>query len=171
MEYNKIKPKKVKSPIDGTEKCFYEVDDNGNESYLCMSTGFTTNSVFTKDSEQVTNALAKSPKLIAELQFYDKERNLVWFPVVLNMGKRGMIYPQGSVNEWVWKYASIIEISKEDQKDYPIPGKDGEFYETKLDVEAAVTYKSTEFIQACEDMGILEEYKEDESNGTEEVQS
>jgi len=173
MEYNDIKPKKVKSPIDGSEKCFYEVDAAGNESYLCMSTGFTTNSVFKKDSEELKTALGRSPKLISDLQFHDEERNLIWFPVVLNMGKRGMIYPQGSKDNWSWKYASIIDISKEEQKDYPIPGKDGKFYETKLDVDNALTYENTQFIQACDDMGILEEYKEDESNGdsTEEVQS
>ena len=51
--------------------------------------------------------------------------------------------------------------------------KDGQFYETKLDVENALTYENTQFVQACDDMGILEEYKEDESDGdsTEEVQS
>tara|TARA_Y100001963_G_scaffold159746_1_gene264967 strand:+ start:910 stop:1434 length:525 start_codon:yes stop_codon:yes gene_type:complete len=173
MNYEDIKPKKVKSPIDGSDKCFYEVNENGIESYLCMSTGFTTTGVFKKDSPELTQALSRSPQLITDLQFYDEERELVWFPVVLNMGKRGMIYPQGTKDKWAWKFASIIDIPEDEQEKYPIPGKDGQFYETKLDVENALTYENTQFVQACDDMGILEEYKEDESDGdsTEEVQS
>ena len=45
-------------------------------------------------------------------------------------------------------------LSEEEQKQYPIPDKDGEFYTTKLDVENAETYGQYEFLQACKEMGI-----------------
>ena len=31
---------------------------------------------------------------------FDESRNIMWFPSVLNMGKLGVIYPEGTENEW-----------------------------------------------------------------------
>ena len=147
---------KIKSPIDGNEQCFYHKDDKSDiESYLCMTSGYTSTSLFVKGSEECKNALKNSPRLVQDLQQYDPERNLIWLPVVLNMGKMGIIYPEGQKKKWYWRYAEMIEISKEDQKQYPIPGEDDKFYENRLDVENALTYDSNQFMQACMDMGIV----------------
>ena len=48
-------------------------------------------------------------------------------------------------------------MTEEEQKQYPIPGKDGEFYTEKLDVENAKEYGQYEFMDACKDMGITVE--------------
>ena len=170
-EFRDINQKQITSPIDGTDTCYYEKGPDGSESYLCMSSGYTTNSNFKKGSSEIEAALANSPRLIREVMFYDKKRDLVWFPVIMNMGQRGIIYPEGSKDEWNWKYASVIEIPKDEQKNYPIPNKDGKFYETKLDVENALTYDKWSFMHACDDMGILEKLKGEDSGQTEDIQS
>ena len=43
-----LNPKQITSPIDGTKTCYYETGPDGSESYLCMSSGYTTNSNFKK---------------------------------------------------------------------------------------------------------------------------
>ena len=67
---------------------------------------------------------------------------------------KGVIYPEGNTESWVWRYAKVVDVSEEEQKQYPIPDKDGEFYTTKLDVENAETYGQYDFLQACKEMGI-----------------
>ena len=50
-----------------------------------------------------------------------------------------------------------MDIPKDEQKNYPVPGKDGEFYAHKLDIDNAKTYASTDFLGACFDMGIIKD--------------
>ena len=63
------------------------------------------------------------------------------------MGKRGIIYPEGNIIDWSWKYAQVIKIPKNNLDKY-------EGYESMLDVENAVTYGRYQFLTACKDMGI-----------------
>ena len=47
MEYNDIIPKKVKSPIDGSENCFRVFTEPiSDDHYLCMTTGYMSTSHF-----------------------------------------------------------------------------------------------------------------------------
>ena len=50
-----------------------------------------------------------------------------------------------------------MTIPKKKQKDYPVPGKEGSFYKSQLDVPNASSYDWDNFIGACEDMGITTE--------------
>ena len=147
--------KKVECPHCGSKNCFESTEDStGVVSYLCLRCGYTTNSYFTEDSESLQNSFNTAPTLIQEIQFFDEKRKLVWIPCVLNMGKRGIIFPRGSKNNWDWNYARTVEIPLKEQKNYPIPGKENQFYQTKLDVDNAEKYDWDNFIGACESMGI-----------------
>ena len=42
----------------------------------------------------------------------------MWFPSVINMGERGMIYPEGKQESWVWKYAKVVDIPEEERAKY-----------------------------------------------------
>ena len=89
------------------------------------------------------------------MSFRDETRNIHWYPSVVNMGKLGIIYPDGTVFDWKWKFASVVKVDEEESKNYPIPGKDGEFYTERLDVENAVEFGQYEFLSACKTMGIV----------------
>ena len=67
---------------------------------------------------------------------YDFDRDIHWFPSILNMGKLGMIYPEGTKDNWVWKFAEVRKLSPEEQKD---PVYEGNEY--TLDMENAKQYK------------------------------
>ena len=135
-----------------TNQCFEEVQETFS-SYLCFHCGFMSDSRYEVDSLQLLDNLKKSPKLVQELKIEDKERNIMWFPSVINMGELGMIFPEGTPEDYVWKYAKVIDIPKEEQHKY-------DNYDRRLDVDGAFTFSQNEFMKACDEMGITKELKE-----------
>ena len=133
-----------------TDACFEDIQEKF-KSYMCFNCGFMSSSYYKKDTVKEVEGMVK---LVDELKVFDEERQIWWYPSVLNMGPKGIIFPEGNPDNWIWKYARVVEVSEEEQKQYPIPGKDGEFYTEKLDVENAKSYGQYEFLQACKDMGI-----------------
>ena len=133
------------------DTCFEDMQDTFN-SYMCFNCGFMSNSHYTEGN---TDKVESSTKLIQDLKFFDEERKIYWFPSVVNMGKLGIIYPEGSVDNWGWRFAVPVPVSDEEKESYPIPGKDGEFYTEKLDVNNAMVYGQYEFLKACQAMGIV----------------
>ncbi len=51
---------------------------------------------------------------------------------------------------YVWKYAKIVEIPEGQREIY-------DNYDRRLDVENAKTFKKTEFLAACKEMGITKD--------------
>ena len=76
----------------------------------------------------------------------------MWFPSVLNMGKFGVIYPEGTQNNWVYKFAEVRLLTDLEKKDEKYDG-----HEHMLDVENAKTYGQYEFLDACKEMGIIKD--------------
>ena len=146
---------KIDCLVCKSKNCFESIDKDIT-SYLCLSCGYTSNSLLKRDSESLEEVMITTPQIVKDLQIYDFAREIYWIPTVINMGDRGIIYPEGTTDNWKWKYAKVVDISEELQKDYPIPGKDDEYYKTMLDVENAEEFKSSEFLKACESMGITE---------------
>ncbi len=158
---------KIKCPnCYSEEKCFEETIERENEddfkSYLCFHCGFTSNSYYSKESKERVKHLETTADLIKELEFFDDERQLYWYPSVINMGPKGIIFPEGNLETWYWRYAKVIFIPEEERKDYPVPGKDGEYYESRLDVEGAKRFGQFEFLDACTDMGLVKNKLENE---------
>ena len=136
-----------------TNQCFEEVQETFS-SYLCFRCGFMSDSRYEIGSLQLTENLKKSPKLVRESKFEDTNRNIVWFPSVINMGSLGMIFPEGTADDYVWKYAKVIDIPKEQQPLY-------DNHTQRLDVDNAETYSQYEFLKACESMGVTKDMKND----------
>ena len=83
-----------------------------------------------------------------DLKIFDEEKQIVWFPSVINMGEKGIIYPEGTVSNWNWYYAKVVDISEEEREQY-------EGHERRLDVENADKFGQFEFTDACMAMGII----------------
>ncbi len=135
------------------DTCFEDIQEKF-KSYICFNCGFMSSTYYT---EVNSNKIENQPQLVSDLKFFDEEREIYWYPSIVNMGKRGVIFPEGNIKEWVWKYAEVVEVPKEEQEQYPIPDKDGEFYTEKLDVENAEKFGQYEFLDACKKMGITME--------------
>jgi hypothetical protein len=139
-----------------TDQCFEEVQEKYS-SYLCFHCGFMSDSRYEIGSIQLIENLKQSPKLVQDKAYNDKERNIVWFPSVINMGELGMIFPESSSNSeggYNWKYAKVIEIPEGERVNY-------DNHDKRLDVENAITYSQYEFLKACEEMGITRNMKQD----------
>mgnify|MGYP001361299537 CR=1 FL=1 len=106
-------------------------------------------------NEMVLQGLGESYDIFSHvgfssISFYDYDRKIHWFPTILNMGEFGMIYPEGTKDNWSWKFAQVRELSEEEQKDPIYEG-----HEHTLDIENAKEYGQYEFLQACQEMGIV----------------
>ena len=132
------------------DTCFEDIQEKF-KSYMCFNCGFMSSSFYKKDLE---HRIEGTSKLVEELKYFDEEREIYWYPSVVNMGPKGIIFPEGTVESWVWKYAEVVEVPKKEQKDYPIPGEEDKFYTEKLDLDNAKTYGQYDFLKACKDMGI-----------------
>jgi len=144
---------KITCPNCLSDKHCFEEDVNNVEdfkSYMCFNCGFTSNSSFRKDSEVLNELLNKSTQLVRDVQFFDYDRKITWIPTTLNMGKLGIIFPEGSKNNWNWKFAEVRKLSSEEQKDPKFEG-----HEHTLDLENAKEYGQYEFLDACKEMGII----------------
>ena len=74
------------------DHCFEDIQETFS-SYLCFKCGFMSDSRYEIGSLKLIDNLKNSPKLVRESKFEDKDRNIVWFPSVINMGKLGIIFP------------------------------------------------------------------------------
>tara|TARA_Y100000310_G_scaffold131970_1_gene131079 strand:- start:1717 stop:2166 length:450 start_codon:yes stop_codon:yes gene_type:complete len=127
-----------------------EVNGEPFVSYICFECGLTTNSYFALDSEHLEKATENNTQLMNDLKIIDEERGLVWFPSVINMGEKGIIYPDGLVNDWYWHYASVIDVPEDERDQY-----DG--HDRRLDLENPRIFGQFEFMDACLAMGIIKE--------------
>ena len=93
---------RILSPINGNaEYCFQSIDDStGITSFLDYETGFTSNSKLKIDSDYVKQAEKNQPKLVTELRVLDELREIVWYPSVINIPGKGMIFPMGDKDNW-----------------------------------------------------------------------
>ena len=151
------KEKNIVCPNCGSMRCFESyTEPKSEESYLCIQCGYMSHSKYLENSDILSKQLEQSADIIGKVKLFDEERNIVWLPSVLNMGERGIIYPEGTdKTDWHWKYAKTKKLSEDEQKDYPVPDKEGQFYSSILDVKNANTYDKLDFMSACEDMGIV----------------
>ncbi len=134
-----------------TDRCVEEIQETYS-SYLCFNCGYMSDSRYKIDDLNLIEKLKNSPKLVQDTQFEDKERGIVWFLSVINMGELGMIFPEGTPEEYVWKYAKVIEIPEEERAKY-------NNYDRRLDVENSMTFGQYEFLKACEELGITKDLK------------
>ena len=122
------------------DHCFEDIQETFS-SYLCFRCGFMSDSRYEIGSLKLIDNLKNSPKLVRESKFEDKDRNIVWFPSVINMGKLGIIFPEGDTENYIWKYAKLVDIPEEEQSKY-------DNYSQRLDVENAQTFGQKEFMKA-----------------------
>jgi len=134
-----------------TDNCFEEMQETFS-SYLCFACGFMSDSRYETDSLHLIENLKKSPQFVQESQFKDNDRNIVWFPSIINMGKLGIIYPEGTKENYNWKYAKLVDIPEKERVNY-------NNHSQRLDVENAETLEQNNFMGACKSMGITERIK------------
>lgn len=141
-----------KSPLTGNQCVLIETDEHtGLESYICMESGFTTHEKLTVESEFIEKYEECITQLMRDVKYIDNERGLVWYPAFIQIPNVGMLYTIGtSKADMEWQVARVVDITGEERLQYPIPGKENEYFTSRLDVENALTFESSQFENALD---------------------
>lgn len=155
-----VDDKKIDCPRCDSKNCFqedYKVAENSVSSYMCMSCGYTTTSLYKVGSDIIEEYESQCPNLFKDIKFHDKQTDLIWYPVVLNFPDKGLVFPDGSnALNWKWRAVPIKEVDEDEKQKYPIPGKDGEFYQTKADMDSSRVFPQSDFYSACKHLNIIQ---------------
>ena len=131
-------------------------EHNGVETRICMDTGFTTNSLYKIGSDKIEEFESTTAELIKSLRYTDDELGQYWYPTTV-MFTHGIIYPEGGLTDWQWVFAPIVKLTEEEKKNYPIPGKKDEYYETRIAIDMAEKYDHKDFRSVCKRVGLAKE--------------
>ena len=105
------------------------IEGNNLTLEQCLWCGFASSDNFIGDKE--TNKEYKNlPDEMKQYAIENEDR--IWIPGILTLPE-GMIYPITNEDELKWAYATMVDILKEEQKNYPNP--EGGFYTQKYDTD------------------------------------
>jgi hypothetical protein len=141
----------------GSDACYVEEVNQDIKTYFCYGCGFQTNSIMKKGEpffEEQSNIL---PELYKDLFFTDEEGK-VWMASSVNLPQQGMVFANGpSKEDWGWAAVKAIKVSEEEKTKYPIPGKQGEFYEWRMDMTTLKMFSERDYMEALSYIGVLPE--------------
>ena len=159
-----IQDKLVVSPICGSDAMYeseFKTQDGIIKTWLCMTSGYTSNTTMTLDSEALKQTLELTADLIKDLRQDHippggKEK-LAWFPTVITMPDKGMVFPElkKGDSDWKWTVVKAIPIPKDEQSKYPDPTNPGTFYKNKMDMENLKRFDKLCFMDAAEELGMF----------------
>ena len=157
--------KLVNSPICNSDACYeseFQTADGPIKTWLCMTSGYTSNTTMTLDSEGLKQMLELTAELIKDLRQDHIPpgggEKLAWFPTAITMPDKGMVFPEPikGENDWKWTVVKAIPISEKDQSKYPNPNTPGTFYKNRMDMDNLKRYDKLCFMDAAEDLGMFD---------------
>jgi len=155
MKYDEI----ITCPKSGGDLC-YRIEINEDiTNYFSLSCGFWTNTLMTPGSDFYEEQLSTLPELYKDLSWEDPKTGLIWVPNTINQPELGMVFANGSNNtDWKWTAAKAIEVKDVEKVKYPIPGKPGEYYKHRMDMENMKDFdRERGYIDALSYIGLLPE--------------
>jgi len=144
----------IECPCCKSNACSKTVNGE-NEVYLCWTCGMTTTSELIDGSDFEKENYEHTAELIKDLKQVHK--NLAWYPKVINVQERGMVFPEWNkrVKDWYWAAVEAISVSEEEKEKYPDPNNEGEFYKFKMDIKNIKRYDKMCFMDAAEQIGMF----------------
>jgi len=141
----------------GSDACYVDEVNQDIKTYFCYGCGFQTNSLMKKGEEFYEQQIALLPELYKDLLYTD-ENGLVWMPSTVNVPSQGMIFANGAdAFNWKWAAVKAVKVSKEEKTKYPIPGKEGQYYDWRMDMSTLQEFPEREYIDALSYIGVLPE--------------
>jgi hypothetical protein len=140
----------IKCPCCGSDACSKTVNDT-SEIYLCWTCGMTTTSELVDGSNFEQENFEHTAELIKDLK--QVHNNLAWYPKVINLQEKGMVFPEWNkrVKDWYWAAVKAIPVVEEEKEKYPDPSNPGEFYKFKMDIKNIKRYDKLCFMDAAEE--------------------
>jgi len=141
----------------GSDACYVEEVNQDIKTYFCYGCGFQSNSLMKSDSEFLNQQNETLPELYKDL-FFEDENGMIWMPSAINLPQQGMIFANGTnSNEWKWSAVNAVPVTEDEKTKYPIPGKEGQFYEWRMDMTTISHFDERGFIDALSYIGVLPE--------------
>ena len=156
--------KLVNSPVCDSNACYeseFTTQDGPIKTWLCMTSGYTSNTTMTLDSEALEQTLKHTAEMIKDLRLDlippGGGEKLAWFPTAITMPEKGMIFPEPieGKDDWGWTVVKAIPIAKEEQEKFPDPTNPGTFYKNKMDMKNLKRYGKLDFMDAAEELGMF----------------
>ena len=156
--------KLVISPVCNSDACYeseFQTEDGVIKTWLCMTSGYTSNTTMTLDSEALKQSLELTAELIKDLRLDlvppGGGEKLAWFPTAITMPDKGMIFPEPieDKKDWQWTVVKAIPIPEDEQHKYPDPTNPGTFYKNRMDMKNLKRYNKLEFMDAAEELGMF----------------
>ena len=159
--------KLVNSPVCDSDACYeseFTTQEGVVKTWLCMTSGYTSNTTMTLDSEGLKQTMELTAELIKDLRLDlippGGGEKLAWFPTTITMPEKGMIFPEpikgAGKGEWMWTVVKAIDIPEEEQSKYPDPRNPGKFYKKRMDMKNLKRYDKLCFMDAAEDLGMFD---------------
>ena len=156
--------KLVNSPICDSDACYeseFQTHDGIIKTWLCMTSGYTSNTTMTLDSEALKQTLELTADLIKDLRQDHVPpgggEKLAWFPTAITMPDKGMIFPNVTEDkkDWRWTVVKAIPVLEEEKEKFPDPRNPGEFYKNKMDMKNLKHFDKLCFMDAAEELGMF----------------
>lgn len=139
----------------GSDACYVQEINQDIKNYQCYGCGFISNSLMKKDSQFFEEQMELLPNLYKELMGED-ENGKIWMPSTVNMPAKGMVFANGkNSNNWKWGAVLAVPVKEDEKEKYPIPNKEGEFYEWRMDMETIKEFDEKDYIEALDYIGIF----------------
>ena len=147
----------INCPRCESDACYVDEVNQDIKSYLCYGCGFQTNSLMKEGEEFYNEQLLSLPELYKDL-IYTDENELNWFPSAVNVPNQGMVFANGSSqSDWKWSAVKAVLVTEEEKTKYPIPGKEGKYYEWRMDMTTISSYSERDYMDALSYIGVLPE--------------
>ena len=136
MNIEQTQDKLVNSPICDSNACYeseFKTQDGVIKTWLCMTSGYTSNTTMTLDSETLEKTLELTADLIKDLRQDHIPpgggEKLAWFPTAITMPNKGMIFPEPIKKTKVTKGFNI-ETGKEvsEERSIVVKNDNGEIF-------------------------------------------
>jgi hypothetical protein len=139
-----------------SDACYVQEVNDKIKNYHCYGCGFQTNSLMMKNERYFKEQLELLPNLYKELMGEDYEGK-IWMPSMVNLPKQGMVFANGkNGDDWKWAAVKAVPVKEEEKSKYPIPGKENEFYEFRMDMETLTEFEEHNYMDALEYIGVFE---------------
>ena len=139
----------------GSDACYVQEVNDKIKNYQCYGCGFISNSLLKKDSRFFEEQIELLPNLYKELMG-EAEDGKIWMPSTVNQPEKGMIFANGkSIDNWKWAAVLAVPVKEEEKEKYPIPNKEGEYYEWRMDMKNVKKFKERDYMDALSYIGLL----------------
>ena len=141
----------------GSDACYVDEVNQDIKTYFCYGCGFQTNSLMKDGDVFYEKQLEILPELYKDLLNKDDDGH-IWMPSTVNIPTQGMIFANGSsLSDWGWAAVKAVPVLEEEKEKYPILGKEGQYYEWRMDMTTLQMFPERDFMEALSYIGAIPE--------------